>query len=113
MKAYGKIINTGSDGRVVIEVERLHIEESLKAGNLVYDYELDQIYLNMKKVKLAFKEICFLKILMIRPNSVRSFEDISWAVWNRQLDRSTSQSIRTLVSQIRRKAPEISIVSVS
>lgn len=113
MKAYGKIINVGSGDKVLIEVERIHVDEPLVAGNIKYDYELDQITIDGEFIKLNPREILFLQMMMIRPNSIRTFSDIARMVWNRHPDYSTMASIRTLVSGLRKKAPGINLVAVN
>jgi len=85
----------------------IQITEELK-----YDIKEKNILKNDEPLHLSKKESKFFELLVKHCNELVTFSEIENFVWDDYDDIMTSQSLRTLVSSVRKKVPKELIVNV-
>lgn len=83
------------------------------AVNCFFNTQDRILQINNKIIKLTYKELLLLELLLRNKNNIVSYEQIESEVWDYGYASMSSIALRTLIRDLRKKLPENSIQNIS
>jgi DNA-binding response OmpR family regulator len=93
--------------------KKKYAKESYEIGYMTnYSFITKSLTYNDKNISLTNNEISLLELLIYRINSSVSYEDIAFEVYDNDNDNISINSVRILITRLRKKIPSLYIESI-